>query len=240
MIPALNVDKLRLDLGDYVLSVQGMRKWLGGRYALDRVDLDVKRGSFTALVGPARAGKSLTLACIAGATAPTRGRVRYFGYEIRGSGQERIARIGIVRTHQTPRAFGDLCVRDSVTIGALLRRARLKRAQAYAEEMLDLTGLTGRDAMLFAQLDELDRTRLELARALATEPQVLLVDDVTAGLEPAATVAIGDVLTAIRARGVTIVAAARTLAAIPLVADDVVAIDSGRTAGVGGPAAANF
>jgi ABC-type branched-subunit amino acid transport system ATPase component len=114
MIPALNVDKLRLDMGDYVLSVQALRKRLGGRYALDRVDLDVKRGAFTALIGPAGAGKSLTLACIAGACKPTRGRVRYFGYEIRGSTQERIARVGIVRTQQTPQPFGNMTLLDTV------------------------------------------------------------------------------------------------------------------------------
>jgi branched-chain amino acid transport system ATP-binding protein len=243
MIPALNVDKLRLDTGDCVLSVQAMRKRLAGRYALDRIDLDVKRGAFTALIGPAGAGKSLTLACIAGACRPTRGRVRYFGYEIRGSAQERVARIGIVRTHQMPQSFGDMTVLETVTVGALLRRPRPSRARAYAREMLELTGLAEREGRRFAELDRLDRSRLELGRALATEPQVLLLDDPTAGFDASATGAtgaIGAILTTVRARGVTVVAAARTLDGIPLIADDIVEIDRGKTAEMGAHAAANF
>jgi branched-chain amino acid transport system ATP-binding protein len=240
MIPAFNVDKLRLDMGDYVLSVQALRKRLGSRYALDRVDIDVKRGTFVVLVGPAGAGKSLTLACIAGAATPTRGRVRYFGYEIRGSSQERVARIGIVRTHQTPRPFGEMTVLETVTIGALLRRPRLSRAQEYAQETLELAGLGERGAQRFAGLDAVDRARLELARSLATEPQLLLLDDLAAGLELPARAAFGATLGAVRARGVTIVAAARTLDSVPLVADDVVEIDRGKTAEIGAHAAANF
>jgi branched-chain amino acid transport system ATP-binding protein len=240
MIPALNVDKLRLDMGDYVLSVQALRKRVGGRYALDRIDLDVKRGAFTALIGPAGAGKSLTLACIAGACKPTRGRVRYFGYEIRGSGQERIARTGIVRTHQTPQSFGDMTALDTLIVGALLRRPRLSRARAYAREMLELTGLSGREGRRFAELDRLDRSRLELGRALATEPQVLLLDDLTAGFEAPAAAALGAIVTAVRARGVTIVAAARTLDGIPAMADDIVEIDGGKTAEMGADATAHF
>jgi branched-chain amino acid transport system ATP-binding protein len=229
MITALNVDKLRLDLGDYLLSVQAMRKRVGARLALAQIDLDVKRGALTALVGPAGAGKSLTLACIAGARRPSRGRVRYLGYELRGRGLESIARMGVVRTHQTPQALGDMTVLESVTTGALLRNARLARARAYAGEMLALTGLADRAGLRFAALDELGRRRLELARALATAPQLLLLDDLAAGLEPRASAELAAVLAEVRARGLTIVAAARTLAGIPAKADDVVAIEHGET-----------
>ena len=141
MIPALNVDKLRLDTGDYVLSVQALRKRLGGRYVLDGVDLDVRRGAFTALVGPAGAGKSVTLACISGALRPSSGRIRYFGYEIKGRAQERVARLGVVRTHQRAELFSGLTVLETATIGALLRRPRISRARAHARDMLALTGL---------------------------------------------------------------------------------------------------
>ena len=227
---ALNVDKLRLDMGDYILSVQAMRKRVAGREVLGPIDLDVKRGAFTALVGPAGAGKSLTLACIAGASRPSRGRVRYFGYELRGRGLERIARMGIVRTHQSPQAFGDLSVLETVTVGALLRKPRLERARAHARELLTLTGLDERAGRRFGALDALDRRRLELARALATEPQLLLLDDLGAGLEAPGLAALGGILTAVRERGLTIVAAARTLDRIPALADEVVEIVRGSTA----------
>jgi branched-chain amino acid transport system ATP-binding protein len=235
VISALNVDKLRLDMGEYVLSVQALSK----RKALDRVDLDVKRGAFSALVGPAGAGKSLTFACIAGAVKPSRGRVRYFGYEIRGRAQERIAQMGVVRTHQTPQPFGDMSVLDTVTVGALLRRPRLSRARAHAREILALTGLVERSELRFAELDALDRRRLELARALATEPQVLLLDDLAAGLESAAVDALRAIFTTLRGRGTTIVAAARSRDQLPLIADDLVAIDRGKTAGIGADAVTN-
>jgi branched-chain amino acid transport system ATP-binding protein len=230
LISALNVDKLRLDMGEYVLSVQALSKRVRGREALSRVDLDVKRGSFTALVGPAGAGKSLTLACIAGASRPTRGRLRYFGYEIRGRAQERVAQMGVVRTHQTPQPFGDMSVLDTVTVGALLRKPHLRAARAHAREILALTGLAERGALRFHQLDALDRKRLELSRALATEPQLLLLDDLAAGLETPAAAALGGIFTALRGRGTTVVAPARMLEHVPLIVDDVVAIDGGKTA----------
>jgi branched-chain amino acid transport system ATP-binding protein len=240
MITALNVDKLRLDMGEYVLSVQALCKRVRGRRVLDRVDLDVKRGAFTGLVGPPGAGKTLTLACIAGAAKPTRGRVRYFGYEIRGRAQERIARMGVVRTHQTPQPFGDMSVLDTVIVGALLRRPRLTRAREHAREILALTSLSGRSGVRFPQLDALDRKRLELARALATEPQVLLLDDLAAGLEPAAVHALRAAFRTLRERGTTVVAAARSRDQLPLIADDVVAIDRGKTAETGADAVINF
>ncbi|MGD0474063.1 MAG: ATP-binding cassette domain-containing protein [Candidatus Velthaea sp.] len=240
MISALNVDKLRLDMGEYVLSVQGLSKRVRGRQALARIDLDVKRGAFAALVGPAGAGKSLTLACIAGAAKPSRGRVRYFGYEIRGRAQERVAQMGVVRTHQTPQAFGDMTVLDSVIVGALLRNRRVGAARERAREILALIGLAGVGGRRFAQLEPLDRKRLELARALATEPQVLLLDDLAAGLDGAGIAALRSVLGALRGRGTTVVAAARTLDQLPLIADDVVAIDRGKTAEIGADAAVNF
>jgi branched-chain amino acid transport system ATP-binding protein len=239
MISALNVDKLRLDMGEYVLSVQALCKRVRGRKALERIDLDVKRGTFTALVGPPGAGKTLTLACIAGAAKPSRGRVRYFGYEIGRRAQERIAQMGIVRTSQTPQPFGDMTVLDTVIVGALLRRPRLGRARAYAREILALTGLSDKGGLRFAQLDALDRKRLELARALATEPQVLLLDDLAAGLEPAAVGALRAIFTTLRGRGTTVVAAARSRDQLPLIADDVVAIDRGKTAEIGADAATN-
>jgi branched-chain amino acid transport system ATP-binding protein len=231
MISALNVDKLRLDMGDYVLSVQGVSKRFGPRVALARVDFDLKRGSVTALIGPAGSGKSVALACIAGASKPSQGRVRYFGYEIRGRAQERVARMGIVRTAQRPRAFGRMSVLDTVTVGALVRRATVRRAREHAREMLQLVGLTDAAALRFEQLDEFGRRRLELARALATDPQVLLLDDLGADLEPAALGALGEMLTAVRARGTTMVLAARGLEHCPLYADSVVELQAGRTIG---------
>jgi branched-chain amino acid transport system ATP-binding protein len=232
MISALNVDKVRLDMGDYVLSVAGLSKRFGSRVAIERVDLDLKRGSLTALVGPADAGKSVTLACIAGAAKPTSGRVRYFGYEMRGRAQERVARMGIVRTAQRPRSFGAMTVLDTVTVGALVRRPNLGRARSYARDVLRTVGLVDASAARFAALDEFARRRLELARAVATDPQVLLLDDLGADLEPTALAALGEMLGAIRAGGMTIVMAARGLEHCPARAERVVELLAGHTIGM--------
>lgn len=240
MIRALNVDKLRLDMGDFVLSVQGMRKRIGGRDVLERVEIDVKRGALAALVGPAGAGKSLVLACIAGVASPSSGRVRYFGYEIKGRGEARTVRMGIARTHQQPQAFEGMSVLDTVTVGALLRRPLLRRARAYAAEMLELTQLSAQAGARFDALDAAARGRLEIARTLATQPQLLLLDDPAAGLDDAAADALGAIVGAIRARGVTILAAARTLDRRALPADDIITIDRGKTAEIGAHAAVNI
>ncbi len=240
MITALNVDKIRLDMGDYVLSVQGLRKRLAGRDVLGGVDLDVKRGAFTTLVGPAGAGKSVTLACIAGSCNATRGRIRYFGYEIRRNPEARIARMGVVRTQQTPQSFGDMTVLETVTVSAFLRRLRRDRARQHAREILTLAGLGERASARFAVLDILDCKRLELARALATDPQILLLDDIAADLDRAQIAVIGDILGAARTRGITIVAAARSFEYWTLVADTCVAIEGGRTAERGVDAASHF
>jgi branched-chain amino acid transport system ATP-binding protein len=201
------------------------------------VDLDVRRGAFTALVGPAGAGKSVTLACISGALKPSGGRIRYFGYEIKGRGQERVARLGVVRTHQRAELFSGLTVLETATIGALLRRPRVAHAQAHAREMLALTGLAERAAVPVDALDELDRRRLEIARALATDPQMLLLDDPWEGLDAAGSASLLALLGVVRASGTTLVAATRSLSHLPSygrasLVDDVVEIDRGKTAGL--------
>jgi len=237
MIRAINVDKLRLDTGAFVLSVANMRAQAGAHTVLERIDLDVKRGTVTALIGPAGAGKSFTLACIAGAERATDGRVRYFGYEIRGRAQERIARLGIVRAGGRALPFADMTVLETITVGALLRRPRLARARTHAREIAAATRLADHLALRFSQLDDFARRRLELARALATDPQVLLADDLGADLEPAAFAELGALLANIHARGITIVAAARALDRCPLPADDIVTIERGKTAEAGDRAA---
>jgi branched-chain amino acid transport system ATP-binding protein len=233
MITALNVDKLRLDMGEYVLSVQSLRKRIGVRDILCGVDVDVKRGTFAALVGPKGAGKSVTLACIAGALKPTRGRIRYFGYEIKGRPEPRVVRMGVARTHQAAQLFAGLTALESVTVGALLRRPRLARAQAHAREILQIAGLEGRAASRVDALDELDRRRLEIARAVSTDPQLLLLDDPWTGLDAEQTTHLTALCAAIRARGTTILAATRTLQPLSSLADTVVEIDRGTTAGTG-------
>ncbi len=240
MITALNVDKLRLDMGDYVLSVQSLRKRIGARYVLDAVDVDVKRGAFMALVGPAAAGKTVLLDCIAGARRPSSGRIRYFGYEIKGRPQARVVRMGIAKASQSVQRFGAMTVLETAMLGGLLRHARVVRARAHAREMLVLTGLDEQRETRVDALDESAGRRLGIARAIATDPQILLLDDVWAGLDAAALAHMTTVVAAVREHVKTIVAAARTREHLAPLCDDVVEIDSGITARTELHAALNF
>ena len=229
MISPLNVDKLRLDMGDYVLSVQALHKRLGSRDVLTGADLDVKRGNCVALVGPAGAGKSVLLGCIAGALKPNRGRIRYFGYEIKGHAQERVVRMGIARTQQTPHVFRGLSVLEAVTVGALLRHKGLERARAHAREILALSGLTDASSVALEALDAGALRRVDIARAIATDPQLLLLDEPLAGLNLRDTATIVAVIAALRGRGITVVAATRGLDLLAEHVDRVVHIDAGST-----------
>jgi len=240
MIRALNVDKLRLDMGEYILSVQNLRARRVGRRLLDGVDLDVRRGSCTALIGPAGAGKSLVFACIVGAAKSESGRIRYFGYELRGRAQTRIARTGVIRTQPAGATFGDMTVLDSVLVGAFLRTSLPARARAKAREALALTGLSAAAQVRADALDALDRKRLDLACALATQPQLLLLDDPAAGLSGDERVALGGVVGALSDRGITLVVAARGLDACPIRPGEIVEIERGITAGSPRYATANL
>ncbi len=240
MISPLNVDKLRLDMGDYVLSVQALYKRLGTRQVLAGADLDVKRGTCAALVGPAGAGKSVMLACIGGALRPNRGRIRYFGYEIKGRPEVRVVRMGVARTHQSPQNFRGMSVLEAVTVGALLRHKGLSRARTHAREVLALTGLADLADVTIEALDAGVQRRAEIARALATDPQLLLLDEPIAGLGLRDTAGIIAVIAALRARGLTVVTATRSLDLLAEHVDSVVELDGGSTKRRGAYATADF
>jgi branched-chain amino acid transport system ATP-binding protein len=229
VISALNVDKIRLDMGDYVLSVQGLHARIGRRAILGGVDLDVRRRSITALVGPAGAGKSAVLACIAGALKPTRGRIRYFGYEVRGRSEVRLVRIGIARAPQAADLFAGLTALETATVGALLRRPRPARARAHAREMLALVGLGAAESARVETIDEVARRRLAVALALATDPQLLLLDDPWRGLGERERAEFVGLVNAARERGPTVVVATRTLDELAARVDSVITIDRGMT-----------
>ena len=170
-----------------LLAVEGVSKRFRGLVAVDRVDFEVPDGDIFAVIGPNGAGKTTLFNTIAGALSPDNGTITFAGERIEGRPSDRICRLGIGRTFQIVRPFPALSVEDNVTIGALLHRQPVPDARAHAHEVLRRLDLYAKRAQRASALTLPDRKRLEVARALATDPKLLLLDEVMAGLRPTET-----------------------------------------------------
>ena len=170
-----------------LLAVEGVSKRFRGLVAVDRVDFEVPDGDIFAVIGPNGAGKTTLFNTIAGALSPDNGTITFAGERIEGLPSDQICRLGIGRTFQIVRPFPALSVEDNVTIGALLHRQPVPDARAHAHEVLRRLDLYAKRAQRASALTLPDRKRLEVARALATDPKLLLLDEVMAGLRPTET-----------------------------------------------------
>jgi branched-chain amino acid transport system ATP-binding protein len=172
-----------------LLSVESSTKRFGGLLANRDVSLAIEPGEIVGLIGPNGAGKTTLFNCITGYMHPDAGRLVFDGTDISQARPERICRLGVARTWQVVRAFGRMTALDNVVCGAFQRTSRLSEARARATELLEFTGLGGRGEMLAATLTLADKKRLEIARALATRPRLLLLDEAMSGLTPIETAA---------------------------------------------------
>ncbi|MFN7195520.1 MAG: ABC transporter ATP-binding protein, partial [bacterium] len=163
-----------------MLEVRGLSRAFGGLKAVDDVDLDVPRGAIVGLIGPNGAGKTTCFAAIAGFVRPDAGRVALDGTDVTGWPPHRIAAAGMVRTFQITQPFARLSVRENVMVGAYLRHPGRAEAMRLAEEVAERVGMGRMLDMQAGDLTVAGRKRLELARALATEPRLLLLDEVMA------------------------------------------------------------
>jgi len=170
-----------------LLSVDGVSKRFRGLVAVDRVSFEVPQGAIFAVIGPNGAGKTTLFNMIAGVFAPNGGTISFAGERIDGLSPDRICRRGIGRTFQIVRPFAGLTVEDNVIVGALLHRRHAGEARAHAQEVLRRLDLYEKRAQRASSLTLPDRKRLEVARALATDPKLLLLDEVMAGLRPTET-----------------------------------------------------
>jgi branched-chain amino acid transport system ATP-binding protein len=220
-----------------LLEVRGIAKRFGGLKALDGVSLELGEGEILGVIGPNGAGKTTLFGVIAGSLAPTSGEVRLDGRRLTGLAAHQVVRAGVVRTHQIVRPFPNLTVAENVAVAAIHGARRGGGpARERAAEVLAFTGLAERAGDAPGTLTLAGRKRLELARALATAPRVLLLDEVIAGVNPAEATTLAAVIRRIRdERRISVVLIEHVMPAVMSLSDRVCVLDHGRKIAEGAP-----
>jgi branched-chain amino acid transport system ATP-binding protein len=224
-------------MADVLLRVEDVSKRFGGLRALDGVSFSAEAGGITALVGPNGAGKTTLFSIIAGSLPPSQGRIVYRGADITGEPPHRLARRGIARTFQIVQPFAGLTVRENIAVGTHLLRPARADALAAAGDVAREVGLGDLIDRPAATLTVAGRKRLELARALAIAPRLLLLDEVLAGLNPSEIRDLVPVIRAVCDGGVTIVMIEHVMQAVTTLAGFVFVLSEGRIIAEGRPEA---
>jgi branched-chain amino acid transport system ATP-binding protein len=218
-----------------LLEARGIVKTFGGFRAVDGTDLDVAEGEIIGLIGPNGAGKSTFFNCLAGDARATEGTIRFLNQDVTRATPETHARLGMARTFQMPVTFEDMTVAENVMVGAFLRHRGRRAARLIATEVLDFTGLAPLADTLARSLGTPGRKRLEIARALATEPRLLLLDEALAGLTPAEVRLAIELVRRIKARGITLVIVEHVMEVILSLAERAVVFHQGKVIASGTP-----
>lgn len=220
-----------------LLEVVQLGKSFRGLRAVSEASFNVEAHSIVALIGPNGAGKTTLFNLIAGALAPDSGAVRFDGHRIDGLRPDQICARGIARTFQIVKPFAGLSVLDNVVVGALHRAANVSSARVRATAILAKLGMNSKRDLPASALTLPDRKRLEVARALATEPRLLLLDEVMAGLRPTECDEFVALLREINQRdGMTILLIEHVMRAVMALADRVIVLHHGEIIGMGSPA----
>jgi len=221
-----------------LLEVRDLTKRFDGLVALDGVSFQVAPQEIVGLLGPNGSGKTTLINVVAGRWPPTAGHVFFAGQEITGRPAHELCRMGIARTFQTVRPFDHLSVLDNVALGVIFgrpKRVPLEKAREEARTLLERVDLTDKAEDLAGTLSMGQRKRLELARALATRPRLLLLDEVGAGLTPAGGIALRHLLARLRDEGLTILGVEHALHALADIADRLIVLHNGRIVAEGPP-----
>jgi branched-chain amino acid transport system ATP-binding protein len=218
-----------------LLRLEAVTKRFGGLTAVREVSLQVQPGDLLGIIGPNGAGKTTLFHLISGYYVPDEGRVIFDGRDITGQPAHAVSRLGLTRTFQLVKPFGNLSVLDNVMIGALTRRRSTREARADAERVIDVCDL-GRHATARARALPLAlRKRLEVARALATQPRLLLLDEVMAGLNPTELAAMVELIRRLHADGLTLIVIEHIMAAMMRLAQRIVMLHHGDKIAEGTP-----
>ena len=222
-------------MAEPLLQVERVSRRFGGLMAVNAVSLAAAERRITALIGPNGAGKTTMFGLISGFLKPSGGKIRYCGEDVTGEAPHRLARRGIARTFQIVQSFGGLTVRDNVLVGAYLRHSSRERALAVAAQVAGELGLSAVLDRPAATLTVAGRKRLELAKALATEPKLLLLDEVLAGLNPSEIRDMVPIIRGLCARGIAIVMIEHVMQAVMSLAEHVFVLAEGRIIAEGAP-----
>jgi branched-chain amino acid transport system ATP-binding protein len=220
-----------------ILALHGVTKRFGGLTAVSDVSLAVPAGELLGVIGPNGAGKTTLFNVISGYYRPDRGRVVFAGHDVVGLAPHAICRLGLTRTFQLVKPFGNLSVTDNVMIGALTRIPSIRAARVEARRVVETCGLTPHADARARTLPIGLRKRLEVARALATRPRLLLLDEVMAGLNPTELAAMIQLIQRLHGDGLTLIVIEHIMAAMMRLARRIVVLHHGETIAEGPPAA---
>jgi branched-chain amino acid transport system ATP-binding protein len=221
-----------------ILQVENVAKTFGGLQALLNITFDLPEGQILGLIGPNGAGKTTLFNVINGVFPPSRGRVIFRGQDVTGLRPYDLAHKGLARTHQIVKPLNELTVRENVMVGACFgrRRAGLGEARRTANQVLEFLGLIDKAEHLANTLNVAQKKRLEIARALAARPYLLLLDEVLAGLNPSEIDTMVDSVRKIREQGITIFIIEHVMHALMTLSDRVIVLDYGQQIAEGSPA----
>lgn len=220
-----------------LLQVQGVTKRFGGLQALTQVTFDLPKGQIFGLIGPNGAGKTTLFNTINGVYHPEEGRIIFQGKDVTKKMPYHLARMGIARTHQIVRPLNELTVRENAMAGACFghENQNLANAAKIADEVLEFVGISSRADQLAGSLNVAQKKRLEMARALASRPYLLLLDEVLAGLNSSEIDGMIQMILDIRAQGVTIIMIEHLMKAVMNVSDRILVLDYGEQIAEGNP-----
>ncbi|HET7706630.1 MAG TPA: ABC transporter ATP-binding protein [Thermoanaerobaculia bacterium] len=218
-----------------ILEIRNVSKFFGGLAANSDVTFDVADGTIMGLIGPNGAGKTTLFNCITGYYPPSKGEVRFKGKRMNGFKPDKVCKLGMVRTWQKVRPLVNLPVLDNVMVGALCRTNSVAEARGIALEQLKVVRLEHKTSALAGSLPIGERKRLEVARVLATKPQLLLLDEVMGGLNQAESEEIIQLILDIRTQGITQMVIEHDMKAIMRVSDRIVVLNSGEKLAEGSP-----
>ncbi len=219
-----------------LLEIRDVTKHFGGLVALDAVGLDVNEREIFGLIGPNGAGKTTLFNCVTGFYMPDYGRIQFKGENLLGLTPHRICSKGVARTFQIVKAFHSMTVAQGVTTGALARLDSIEQARKKAASVLELVELADKEQIPIRNLTTVDRKRLGLGCALATEPKLVLLDEVAAGLNPVEIDQVTGLLRRIRDLGVTLLVVEHVMKLIMPVADRIAVLHHGKKIAEGKPA----
>ena len=210
-----------------MLEAKNISMHFGELAALQNINLSVEKGEILGLIGPNGAGKTTFFNCVTGFLNATRGDIFFNGQNITRLGPHRICHLGICRTFQIVQSFHEMTVIENIMMGAFCRHATPRASTAQAEEVLEITGLRDKRDQIAGSLTLADQKRIELARTIATQPQMVLLDEVMAGLNPTETDEAVELIRKIHQTGLTLIVVEHVMEVIMDISERIAVFDSG-------------